>query len=231
MIYRTSQLSYTPYITAPISIPEPTPEQANYISSNLSIVGNFQQELAKRKLSTIEPSDISDSRDYENNSEPSQTSSLAVLPADGSLYIKIFSSSNDNKFQTPGTLPVDSYGYTVKVLETRSYQDKHKGRYSTQPYQKRKKRRPLTRPLSDLSESSVPILSYRSSTIQRLHRSTILTVESNTSLKPVYFFTFIPDASPILPLAHTAVIPPLKHTYTSDENTLLVRLKEKEAIS
>ncbi|KAJ5448406.1 Protein of unknown function DUF3435, partial [Penicillium cf. griseofulvum] len=61
-------------------------------------------------------------------------------------------------------------------------------------------------------------------------RSTILTVESNTSLKPVYFFTFVPDPSPILPLAYTAVIPLLKYTYTSDENTLLVQLKEKEAI-
>ncbi|KAJ5201320.1 Protein of unknown function DUF3435 [Penicillium cf. viridicatum] len=76
----TSQLSYTPYITAPVSIPEPTPEQANCISSNLSVVGDFQQELAKRKLSTMEPSDISNSKDYENNSEPSQTSSLGENP-------------------------------------------------------------------------------------------------------------------------------------------------------
>ncbi|KAJ5508100.1 hypothetical protein N7527_010243 [Penicillium freii] len=66
----TSQLSCKPYITAPISTPEPIPEQANYISSNLSM----------RKLSTIEPSDISDSRDYENDLEPSQISNLGENP-------------------------------------------------------------------------------------------------------------------------------------------------------
>ncbi|KAJ5529048.1 hypothetical protein N7527_002441 [Penicillium freii] len=61
--------------------------------------------------------------------------------------------------------------------------------------------------------------------------SAILTVESNTGLKPVYFFTFVSNPSPMLPLAYMAVIPLLKHTYISDENVLLVWLKEKEAIS
>jgi hypothetical protein len=67
-------------VTAPVSALEPTPEQSNYVSSNLSVVGDFQQELAKRKLSTIEPLDILDSGDYENDSEPSQTSNLGENP-------------------------------------------------------------------------------------------------------------------------------------------------------
>ncbi|KAJ5529047.1 hypothetical protein N7527_002440 [Penicillium freii] len=44
-------------MTVPVSTLEPIPEQSNCISSNLSVV---------------EPSDISDSRDYKNNSEPSK---------------------------------------------------------------------------------------------------------------------------------------------------------------
>ncbi|KAJ5588700.1 hypothetical protein N7537_011378 [Penicillium hordei] len=75
-----TQLSCTPCVTAPVSAPEPAPEQANCVSSSLSVVGDFQQELAKRKLSTMEPSDRSDSGNYENDSEPSQTSNLGENP-------------------------------------------------------------------------------------------------------------------------------------------------------
>ncbi|KAI1839184.1 hypothetical protein DTO027I6_7698 [Penicillium roqueforti] len=138
----------------------------------------------------------------------------------------MFSSSNDNEFQTPDALPVDSCGYTANVLETRSRQDKHKGRCGSM-----QEATPLrSRPLFDPSESSVPISSHCSGAIQGVRGSAILTVESNTGLKPAYFFTFVPDPSPMLSRAHTAVIPG-KHTYTSDENALLVRLKEKEAMS
>ncbi|KAJ6126123.1 hypothetical protein N7471_010616 [Penicillium samsonianum] len=159
----------------------------------------------------------------------------------------MFSSSNDPEFQTPGALPVDSCGYPVNVLETRSHQDKHKGRYGSrgtgnhqdgnttyntaQPCQKRKKRRSSIRPLSDPSESFVPISSHCSGAIQGVRGSAILTVESNTGLKPAYFFTFVPDPGPMLSRPNTAVISGKPRRYTSDENALLVRLKEKEAMS
>ncbi|KAJ5201321.1 Protein of unknown function DUF3435 [Penicillium cf. viridicatum] len=154
----------------------------------------------------------------------------------------MFSSSNDNKFQTPAmVIPSKSSKQRATRTSTRAataaykkrlrlgrgtsdHQDENTPYNTAQPYQKRKKRRPSIRPLSDPSESSVPISSHRSGAIQRLHRSAILTVESNTGLKPAYFFTFVPDPSPMLPPAHTAVIPPLKHTYTSDENALLSKI-------
>ncbi|CDM26622.1 unnamed protein product [Penicillium roqueforti FM164] len=56
-------------------------------------------------------------------------------------------------------------------------------------------------------------------------------VESNSDLKPVYFFTFVPDPSLMLSRPYTAVILGKHSTYTSDKNALLVRLKEKEAMS
>ncbi|KAJ5343366.1 uncharacterized protein N7506_003190 [Penicillium brevicompactum] len=255
----TSQLSCTPCVTAP----EPTPEQANCVSSNLSVVGDFQQESAKRKLSTMEPSDNSDSVDYENDSEPSQTSNLG-----GNLCSRANKASgraedpstaedtparsrptspptarSTSKLSrartTPSSKPPTSTRAAAAICKKRlrsgrgtgDHQDENTPYDTAQPCQKRKKRRPSIRPLSEPAESSVPISSHRSGAIQGVHGSAILTVESNTGLKPAYFFTFVPDPSPMLPPAHTAVIPPLKHTYTSDENALLVRLKEKEAMS
>lgn len=72
----TSPLSCVPCVTAPV----PAPEQKNCISSNLPVVGDSQQESAKRKLSTTEPLDCLDSWDYENDTEPSQTSDLSENP-------------------------------------------------------------------------------------------------------------------------------------------------------
>ncbi|KAJ5300242.1 hypothetical protein N7508_007485 [Penicillium antarcticum] len=72
----TSQLSCVPCVTAPV----PAPEQANCVSSNLSAVGDSQQESAKRKLSTTEPSDSLHPGDYENDSEPRQISDLGENP-------------------------------------------------------------------------------------------------------------------------------------------------------
>ncbi|KAF3006195.1 hypothetical protein E8E15_001355 [Penicillium rubens] len=280
----TSQLSCTPCVTAPVSAPEPGPEQANCVSSNLSVVGDLQQELAKRKLSTMEPSDSSDSGDYENDSEPSQTSNLGENPCSRANKASERAEDPSTIEDTPATsrpsspptarstlkcsrarttlsskppvrypsiavvIPSTSWKQGAARTNTRAapavckkrlrsgrgtgdHQDENTPYDTAQPCQKRKKRIPSIRPLSDPSKSSVPIPSHRSGAIQGLHGSAILTVESNTGLKPAYFFTFVPDPSPMLPPAHTAVTPPLKHTYTSDENALLVRLKEKEAMS
>jgi len=278
----TSQLSCTPCVIAPVSAPEPASEQANCVSSNL-VVGDFQQELAKRKLSTIEPSDSSDSGDYEGDSEPSQTSNLGENPCsrankaseraeDPSTIEDTLATSRPSSPSTARSklkcsrarttlsskppvrypsiavvIPSTSWKQGAARTSTRAaaavckkrlrsgrgtgdHQDENTLYDTAQPYQKRKKRRPSIRPLSDPSESSVPISSHCSGAIQGVRGSAILTVESNTGLKPAYFFTFVPDPSPMLSQAHTAVIPG-KHTYTSDENALLVRLKEKEAMS
>ncbi|KAJ5971787.1 uncharacterized protein N7479_001705 [Penicillium vulpinum] len=273
----TSQLSCTPCVTAPV----PAPEQANCVSSNLYVVGDFRQELAKRKLSTMEPSE---SGVYENDSEPSQTSNLGENPCSRANKASERAEDPSTIEDTPVTsspsslpparstlkcsqarttlsskppvrypsiavvIPSTSWKQGAARTSTRAaaavckkrlrsgrgtsiHQDENTPYDTAQPCQKRKKRRPSIRPLSGPSKSSVPISSHRSGAIQGLYGSAILTVESNTGLKPVYFFTFVPDPSPMLPPVHTAVIPPLKHVYTSDENALLVRLKEQEAMS
>lgn len=244
------------------------------------MVGDFRQELAKRKLSTMEPSD---SGVYESDSEPSQTSNLGEDPCsrankasgraedpstaeDTSATSSPSSPPPDRSTSTCSrarttmsskppmrypsiavVIPPTSWKQGAARTSTRAaaavckkrlrsgrgtsiHQDGNTTYDTAQPCQKRKKRRPSIRPLFDPSESSVPISSHCSGAIQGVRGSAILTVESNTGLKPAYFFTFVPDPSPMLSRAHTAVIPG-KHTYTSDENALLVRLKEKEAMS
>lgn len=115
---------------------------------------------------------------------------------------------------------------------TSSYQDGDNLCYDTeQPCQKRKKRRPSIRPFRDPSDSSIPVSPHCSGTIQNIRGSAILTVESNSGMKPAYFFTFVPDPSPMLSRPHTAAVSGKQRPYTSDENALLVRLKEKEAMS
>ncbi|KAJ5243940.1 Protein of unknown function DUF3435, partial [Penicillium chrysogenum] len=199
----TSQLSCTP-------APVPIPEQANYISSNLSIVGDFRGV-------------------YESDSEPSQISNLGK-----DLYLRVNKASGRAKdpsttkdtlaTSSPSSPPPDrSISIYSRARTTLSSKPPMRYPSIAIPCQKRKKRRPSIRPLSDPSESSVPILSYYSSAIHGIHGSAILTVESNTSLKPVYFFTFVPDPSPILSRAYIAVIL-RKHIYTSDENTLLSKI-------
>jgi hypothetical protein len=114
---------------------------------------------------------------------------------------------------------------------TGDHQDGNTTFYDTQqPCQRRKKRRPSIRPFSDPSDSSIPVSSHYSGAIQGV-RGSALTVESNSGLKPAYFFTFGPDPSPMQSRLHTAVIPGKPRRYTSDENALLVRLKQKEAMS
>ena len=114
---------------------------------------------------------------------------------------------------------------------TSNHQDRNTTYNKEQLYQKRKKRRPSTRPLSDPSDSSDPVSSHHSGAFQDIRGSALLTVESHSGLKSAYFFTFVPDPSPMLSRPHTAVIPGKLRPYTSYENALLVRLKEKEAMS
>ncbi|KAJ5508101.1 hypothetical protein N7527_010244 [Penicillium freii] len=152
----------------------------------------------------------------------------------------MFSSSNDNKFQTPSTLPLyrqsprnkkplgQAQGPLRQHTKSDSAQVKAPATTKTRTLPIIQHSRIKKGRKGDLQLGHFPTLRnlpflFHLITL-RLHRSTILTVESNTSLKPAYFFTFVPDPSPILPPAHTAVIPPLKHTYTSDKNTLLSKI-------
>ncbi|KAL4935473.1 hypothetical protein BDV06DRAFT_128306 [Aspergillus oleicola] len=95
---------------------------------------------------------------------------------------------------------------------------------------KRKKRRPAKRPLSNPPGPSIPGPCHCSGDVHGVRGSALLTVDSNSGLKPAYYFTFVPDASPMLSQPQTADIPGKQKQYSSDENALLVRLKEKEAM-
>ncbi|KAJ6115292.1 hypothetical protein N7486_001070 [Penicillium sp. IBT 16267x] len=277
----TSPLSCVPCVTAPV----PAPEQANRPFSDLSVVGDSQQESAKRKLSITEPSDSLHPGDYEDDTDPSQTSDLggnlcsrandaperedsgtvedtsapsgpSAPPTVRSMsdicsrVLKTLSSDIPVRYPSIAVVvPSPSWKQGAVRTSTRAaavvckkrlrsgrgtsnHQDVNTTFYDTeQPCQKRKKRRPSIRSLSDPWDSSISVSSPRSGAIQGVRGSALLTVESNSSLKPAYFFTFVPDPSPMLSRPHTAVIPVKLRPYTSDENALLVRLKEKEAMS
>ncbi|KAJ5544153.1 hypothetical protein N7494_005432 [Penicillium frequentans] len=281
----TSPLSCVPCVTAAV----PAPEQANRAFSDLSVVGDSQQEPAKRKLSTTEPSDSLHPGEYENDTESSQASNLSENPCS---MVNEAPNNPPERAEDPGTaedtsatfgpsspptarstskrsrvrtalgsnipvcypsiavvVPSTSWKQGAARTSTRAAaavckkrlrssrgtgndQDGNTTFYDTeQPCQKRKKRKPSIRPLSDPSDSSTPLSCHCPGAIQGIRGSALLTVESNSGLKPAYFFTFVPDPSPILSRPHTAVIPGKHSTYTSDENALLVRLKEKEAMS
>ncbi|KAB8254130.1 hypothetical protein BDV32DRAFT_155524 [Aspergillus pseudonomiae] len=96
----------------------------------------------------------------------------------------------------------------------------------------RPKEKPKSRmkPLRHSQGGSDPVPCHRSRAIHEVRGRAILTVESS-GLRPAYYFTFVPDASPML-----AQAPPLdtsgkQRPYTSEENALLVRLKERETMS
>ncbi|KAJ5537460.1 hypothetical protein N7494_006939 [Penicillium frequentans] len=276
----TSPLSCVPCVTVPV----PAPEQANGPISDLSVVGDFQKESAKRKLSITEPSGSSHPGNYEDDTDPSQTSGLdgnscsrandtperedsgtavdTSAPSAPSALPTVRSTLecarvsktpiSDTPVRYPSiavVVPSTSWKQGAARTSTRAAaavckkrlrsgrgtgndQDGNTTFYDTeQPCQKRKKRKPSIRPLSDPSDSSTPVSCHCPGAIQGIRGSALLTVESNSGLKPAYFFTFVPDPSPILSRPQTAVIPGKHSTYTSDENALLVRLKEKEAMS
>ncbi|KAK1146190.1 hypothetical protein N8T08_003280 [Aspergillus melleus] len=116
--------------------------------------------------------------------------------------------------------------------DTDNHHDGNATFYDTeQPGQKRKKRRPSIRPLSDPPDASIPVSCHCSGAIQGVRGSAFLTIESNSSLKPAYYFTFVPNPEPMLSQPYTDDIPEKQRPYTSDENALLVRLKERETMS
>ncbi|KAJ5644219.1 uncharacterized protein N7484_006726 [Penicillium longicatenatum] len=275
-----SPLSCVPCVTAPV----PAPEQANRPFSDLSVVDDSQQESAKRKLSITEPSGSSHPGNYEDDTDPSQTSDLGgnlcsrandtperedsgtaedtSAPSGPSAPPTVRSTSecsrvlktltSDIPVRYPSiavVVPSPSWKQGATRTSTRAaavvckkrlrsgrgtsnHQDGNTTLYDTeQPGQKRKKRRPSNRPCSDPSDSSTPVSCHCPGAIQGVRGSALLTIEPNSGLKPAYFFTFVPDPSPMLSQPHTAVVPGKQRPYTSDENALLVRLKEKEAMS
>ncbi|KAJ5701397.1 hypothetical protein N7488_008945 [Penicillium malachiteum] len=248
------------------------------------MVGDSQQELAKRKLSTTEPLDNLYPREYENNTELSQvfdlsenlcstvnealnnppkwaedpsttkdtsaTFGLSSPPTVRSIsklsHVRTALGSNISVCypSVAVVIPSTSWKISTKTAaavykkqlhtsrDTGNNQDRNTTFYNTEQLcQKRKRRNPSIRPLSNPSDSSTPLSYHFPSAIQGIHGSALLTVESNSGLKPAYFFTFIPNPSLILSRPHIAVISGKHSMYTSDENALLVRLKEKEAIS
>jgi hypothetical protein len=65
--------------------------------------------------------------------------------------------------------------------------------------------------------------------IHEVRGRAILTVESSGQ-KPAYYFTFVPDANLTLSQTTPAETSGKQGPYTSDENALLVRLKEREGM-
>ncbi|KAH1350782.1 hypothetical protein KXV22_008410 [Aspergillus fumigatus] len=77
--------------------------------------------------------------------------------------------------------------------------------------------------------NSNPVSCDYSRAIHEVRGRAILTVESSGQ-KPAYYFTFVPDASPILTQTPPADTLGKQRPYTSKENALLVRLKERECM-
>ncbi|KAL5332338.1 hypothetical protein BJX70DRAFT_139164 [Aspergillus crustosus] len=98
------------------------------------------------------------------------------------------------------------------------------------PSQKRKKRRSATRHPSHFPSPSIPAPCHCSRDVYEVRGNALLTVKSDSGLKPAYYFTFVPDAalmpSPHIPADNSGKQRP----YSSDENALLVRLKEREGM-
>jgi hypothetical protein len=94
----------------------------------------------------------------------------------------------------------------------------------------RKKSTPTAKPLRHSLGGSDPVPCNCSLAIQEVRGRAILTVESS-GLKPAYYLTFVPDASPMLSQTPPADTSGKQRPYTSDENALLVRLKEREGMS
>ncbi|KAB8067349.1 hypothetical protein BDV29DRAFT_186331 [Aspergillus leporis] len=99
---------------------------------------------------------------------------------------------------------------------------------ATQQHQK-KKSKLTAKPLRHSLGGSDPVPCNCSLAIQEVRGRAILTVES-TGLKPAYYLTFVPDASPMLSQTPPADSSGKQRPYTSDENALLVRLKEREGM-
>ncbi|KAH1303351.1 hypothetical protein KXX47_008781, partial [Aspergillus fumigatus] len=87
----------------------------------------------------------------------------------------------------------------------------------------------MAKPLRHSLGGSDPVPCNYSLTIQEIRGRAILTVESS-GLKLAYYLTFVPDAIPMLPQTPPTDTSGKQRPYTSDENALLVRLKEREGM-
>ncbi|KAH1391647.1 hypothetical protein KXV70_006897 [Aspergillus fumigatus] len=113
----------------------------------------------------------------------------------------------------------------TKVSETGS-RTINSWRNSTAPEEESK---PMAKPLRHSLGGSDPVPCNCSLAIQEIRGRAILTVESS-GLKLAYYLTFVPDAIPMLPQTPPTDTSGKQRPYTSDENALLVRLKEREGM-
>ncbi|KAJ5903912.1 hypothetical protein N7504_006295 [Penicillium tannophilum] len=228
----TSPLSCVPCVTAPV----PAPEQKNCISSNLPVVGDSQQGSAKRNedtSATLCPSSPPTAHSTSKLSRVRTALGSNIPVRYPSIAVVVPSSS-----WKQGAARTSTRAAAARCKKrlcsgrgTGNDQDGNTTFYDTeQSCQKRKKLKPSIRPLSDHSDSSIPVSSHCSSAIQGVRGSVLLTIKSNSGLNPAYFFTFVPDPSPMLSRPHTAVISGKQSTYTPDENALLVRAEGKRGI-
>ncbi|KAF4232360.1 hypothetical protein CNMCM6805_010006 [Aspergillus fumigatiaffinis] len=93
----------------------------------------------------------------------------------------------------------------------------------------KKKSKPTAKSLRHSLDGSDPVPCDCSRAMHKAHGRAILTVESSGQ-KPAYYLTFVPDASPLLTQTPPADTSGKQRPYTSDENALLVRLKEREGM-
>jgi hypothetical protein len=95
--------------------------------------------------------------------------------------------------------------------------------------QRPKKPKPTATSLRHSLGGSEPVPCNCSRAMQEVRGRAILTVESS-GLKPAYYLTFVPDASPMLTQTPSVDTSGKQKPYTSDENAMLVRLKEREGM-
>jgi hypothetical protein len=95
-----------------------------------------------------------------------------------------------------------------------------------EPSPKRKKRSPAQRPC--FQDAKVPFHSSHSA--HAIRGSAFLSIDSDSGLNPAYYFTFVPDAHSVESLLHLKGISNSKVPHSSDENALLVQLREREAL-
>jgi hypothetical protein len=124
-------------------------------------------------------------------------------------------------------------GTCKKRLQSSSNSDHHQDPKVSIPdatRQRPKKKSKHTAKSLHHSLSSSDSISYDCSrAIHKVRGRAILTVESSGQ-KPAYYFTFVPDASPTLSQTTPAETLGKQGPYTSDENALLVQLKEREGM-
>ncbi|KAG2004123.1 hypothetical protein GB937_009140 [Aspergillus fischeri] len=93
----------------------------------------------------------------------------------------------------------------------------------------KKKSKPPAKSLRQSLGGSDPVPCDCSRAMHEVHGRAILTVESSGQ-KPAYYLTFVPDSSPMLTQTPSVDTSGKQKPYTSDENALLVRLKEREGM-